>query len=195
MELLEFILYILVYSYTGFALKLIDQMNDEDFPLNTKIKFLILISSPVFAGLVMGLDIYNASVGLMLIFGLLIAKKVNVLDFKIYAVITIASMVLISISNQFFIFENFLLVLPTTLILLIAVIADEIFNNYLDSKQFTNSLIKSLAVIRPILKIIVFILPILNLFTFYHAVQVLCLDIAYDFTRYFTEQKLKLLEK
>ncbi|NVM52444.1 MAG: hypothetical protein HWN66_01990 [Candidatus Helarchaeota archaeon] len=190
MELVLFIFYILVYIYTGFSLKLIDQVNDENFELNPIIKIGILFSSPILAGIVMGMDIYNASVGLMLILGLFVTKKINVLDFKIYAVFVITSMLVVSVINQFYVFLNFLLILPTTIILLFAVIADELLNEFLDSKNIKNPFFKKLASIRPILKIIIFILPLFNLFTFFHAIMMLSFDIAYDLTRYFTERKM-----
>ncbi|MFX1294890.1 MAG: hypothetical protein ACFFD2_08555 [Promethearchaeota archaeon] len=191
MELKLFIFYVLVYIYTGFSLKLIDQVNDENFKLNPKIKTMILLSSPILAGIVMGIDLYNASVGLMLILGLFFARKINTLDFKIYTIIVISSMLIVNIINQFYIFLNFLSIIFTTIILLMAVIADEILNELLDSKCFTNLFLKNLASIRPILKIIVFILPLFNLFTYYHAIMMLCFDITYDLIRYITERKMK----
>lgn len=191
MELILFILFLLVYIYTGFSLKLIDQVNDENFELNSKIRTAILLSSPILAGVVMGMDVYNASVGLMLIVGLLLTKKVNVLDFKIYALLVISSMMVVSVFNQFYVFLNYLSIIITTIILLIAVIADEYLNEFLDSKNIENPILKKLASIRPILKIIVFTLPIFNLFTFYHAFMVLGLDIAYDLTNYFTKRKMQ----
>ena len=191
MEPILFILYLLVYIYTGFSLKLLDQVNDENFNLNPKIKFVILFSSPILAGIVMGMDVYNASIGLMLILGLFFARKVDVFDFRIYVILVIGAMVVMSVFNQFYVFLNFLSIIPTIIILLIAVIADELLNEFLDSKNIENPFIKNLASIRPILKIIVFILPLFNLFTYYHAVMMLCFDIIYDLTRYFTERKLK----
>ncbi|MHA1265939.1 MAG: hypothetical protein ACTSRS_11975 [Candidatus Helarchaeota archaeon] len=194
METYIFILFVMVYFYTGFSLKLLDQINDENFSVNNKLKFCILISSPFLASIVMALDLYNASVGLMLIFGLFLSKKVNVTDFKFYAIITIGSMTLMSFINQFYVFVNFVSILPTTLILLLAVISDEIINEFLDKHPFKNSIVRNLASIRPILKIIAFSLPLFNLFTWYHAFQVLSLDIAYDLTKYCTERKMKLQE-
>lgn len=192
MEPLLFVFYLLVYIYTGFALKLIDQVNDENFELNRKLKDVILVSSPILAGIVMGMDLYNGSIGLMLIIGLFFTKKINVRDFKIYALLVVCSMVVVSLFNQFYVFVNFLSILIITVLLLLAVIADELVNGFLDSKYIENSILKKLASIRPILKIVAFVLPLFTPFTFYHAVMILCLDIAYDLTNYFTECKIKL---
>lgn len=191
MDFPVFLFYFWVYCYTGFSLKLIDQVNDEGFKVKIWIKNVIIISSPILAGIVMGLDLYNGSVGLILIIGLLFTKKINVKDFKIYTILVLCSMVLISISNQFYVFVNFPSIILTIIFLLVGVMADELLNNFLDSRNFSSPIIKKVAEIRPILKIVAFILPILNLFTFYHAIMILGLDIAYDLTRYFTEEKMK----
>ncbi len=192
MEPLLFVFYLLVYIYTGFALKLIDQVNDENFKLDPKKKIIILVTSPILAGIVMGMEPYNGSVGLMLILGLIFTKKVNVRDFKIYAILVVSSMFVVSVFNQFYVFLNFLSIILTIIFLLLAVIADEFLNEFLDSKDIKNPILKKVASIRPILKIVAFILPLFNLFTFYHAVMILGLDIAYDLTNYFTEPKIKL---
>lgn len=192
MEPLLFVFYLLVYIYTGFALKLIDQVNDENFELNRKLKDVILVSSPILAGIVMGMDLYNGSVGLMLIIGLFFTKKINVRDFKIYTLLVVCSMLVVSLFNQFNVFVNLLSILIITVLLLLAVIADELVNGFLDSKNIENSILKKLASIRPILKIVAFVLPLFTPFTFYHAFMILSLDISYDLTNYFTECKIKL---
>ena len=194
MDWILFIIYVTVYIYTGFSLKLIDQINDENFELNSKIKNIILISSPIFAGIVMGLDVYNGSIGLMLITGLFFTKKVNVTDFKIYSILTILAMLITSMFNQFYVFSNFLIIIPTTFILFTSVIADELLNEFLDSKKVEHPFVKNFMSIRPILKVIVFILPLFYLFTYYHAIMMLCFDIAYDLTKYFTEKKMNMKE-
>jgi len=191
MEPLLFVFYLLVYIYTGFALKLIDQVNDENFELNRKLTVVILVSSPILAGIVMGMDLYNGSVGLMLIIGLFFTKKINVRDFKIYALLVVCSMVVVSLFNQFYVFVNFLSIILTIILLLVAVIADELLNAFFDSKKIENGFLKKLASIRPILKIVAFSLPFFNLFTFYHAFMVLGLDIAYDLTKYYTEREME----
>ncbi len=172
-------------------MKLIDQVNDEKFELDSKIEITILLSSAILTGIFMGTDVYNGSVGLMLILGLLLAKKVDVLDFKIYALLTISSMLIVSIFNQFYVFLNFLSIIITTMILLLAVIADEYLNEFMDSKSIKNWVFKRLATSRPILKIIVLILPLFDLFTYYNALFVLSLDITYHLTTYLTERKMK----
>ncbi|NHI93856.1 MAG: hypothetical protein EAX96_15315 [Candidatus Lokiarchaeota archaeon] len=189
MDLLIFFLYVFAYIFLGFSLKLIDQINDENYEINNKIKIIILISAPILGGIVMGTDLFNASIGLMLILGLFFAKKVNVTDFKIFGTLAIIAMFVMSIFNNFYVFLNFINIIPTTIILLIAIIADELLNEYLDSKKFERPIFKNLMSIRPILKVMVFILPIFNLFTYYHAIMLLCFDIAYDLTKYFTEKK------
>ena len=190
MDWILFIIYVSVYTYVGFSLKLIDQINDENYELNSILKYIILISSPILGGIVMGMDAYNGSIGLMLILGLFFAKKINVTDFKIYAILAVVAMLITSILNQFYIFTNFLIIIPTTIILLVSVIADELLNEFLDSKKVEHPFVKNLMSIRPILKVIVFILPLFYLFTYYHAIMMLCFDIAYDLTKYYTENRM-----
>jgi len=175
----------------GFSLKLIDQVNDEDYKLNSKVKYIILFSSAIIAGIGMILDLYNAAIGLTLILGLLISKKVNVLDFQIYAVVVPLTMVAFSFFNQFYIFLNLHLIILTIIILLVGIILDELLNNYLDSLSINNKLFKSLTSIRPILKIVAFLLPLFNIFTFYHSFQILLFDIGYDLTKVITEKQMK----
>ena len=195
MELIFFVSCLAIYTFTGFSIKLIDQVNDENFEINNKMKIFILILSPILAGVFMGIDIYVASIGLTLLLGLFIANKINVKDFRIYAILVLASMLIVSIFNYFYIFLNIFSIIITLIFLLIGVVLDEILNNYLDSKSIQHPVFKHLTSIRPILKIIVFILPIFNLFTYYHAVIVLFFDFAYDSTKYLTEKQMNRMSQ
>ena len=181
----------MIFFYVGFSLKLIDQVNDEGYNLNSTIKNIILYSSAIIAGIGMILNLYNAAIGLTLIIGLLLSKKVNVFDFKIYAIIVPSTMVVFSFFNQFYVFLNLHLIILTIIILLIGIILDELLNNYFDSLSINNPIFKNLTSIRPILKIIAFLLPLFNIFTFYHSFQILLFDIGYDLTKVITEKQMK----
>ena len=191
MHLITFIYLIIVYSYVGFSLKLIDQINDEDYELNVVAKNIILYSSAILAGIGMAIDIYSASIGLTLIFGLLFTKKINVLDFKIYAIVVSSVMFITSIFNFFYVFLNLYSIIITMILLIIGIIADELLNNYLDTLSIENPFFKNLTSIRPLLKILVFVLPLVGLFTFYHAFIIILFDISYDVCKVITEKQMK----
>ncbi len=191
MHLTVFVFYLIVYFYVGFSLKLIDQIHDENYELNSTAKNIILLSSAILAGIGMGWDLYNACIGLTLILGLFLTKKINVIDFKIYAIVALSSMFTISIFNFFYVFLHLYNIILTMVILIIGIMLDELLNNYLDSLSINNPFFNNLTSIRPILKIIVFIIPIFNIFTFYHAFIILLFDIGYDLCRFITEKQLK----
>lgn len=180
-----------MWTFEGFGIKFLDQIIDEGKKPPKWIFNLLLVSLGIGAGLTMNIDKFSLSGSIALIFGLMVANKV---DSKVWYELIILILASYFLLFGFFFISNdtnaFELIPVLILVIIIATLSylDEISHEYLNNIQ--NLVLRNILARRLLMKIGVIILFFIFDFIFwYHIVAWILFDLIYELTGYFYKKK------
>lgn len=177
---------ILFWMYIGFELKFLDQVVDEDRPLNKVVTYAMIAFTGFVAGFFMVGDSFTGGAGLSLIFGMVLANKI---DNRLW-VIQVTAVVYIYILFLAYSFSflpgytfDWISIIITFIFVMVFAIMDEVVHDMGD--KINNKLLKKFLDHRPILDGAIFFMAFVFPFMlWYHAVGFLLFDAMYDLTAY-----------